>query len=212
MVRKYATIAAALGLGTLAGCVDRRFVVTTNVPGAQIAVDGKNLGPSPVDSEFEYAGNYEFTALAPGYEPLRQKVRLAPKWYMFPPFDLITEVLYPGRIEDVRRVTLTLVPKQQLTDEQLLAQANVLRAQGKALPPPRFPDKKDAPPPARPGPPPIVSPGPIDPVSPPLAPGLPPGLQIDQPARLGGLPPLAPPPASPLGLPGSYVPVPPQVR
>jgi hypothetical protein len=210
MVRKYAKIAAALGMGALAGCVDRRFVVTTNVPGAQVFWDGKPLGPSPVDSEFEYAGNYEFTALAPGYEPLREKVRFAPKWYMYPPFDLIAETLYPGRIEDVRRVTLNLVPKRQLTDEQLLAQANVLRAQGKALPPPRFPDKKDAPPPARPGPPPIVSPGPITPESPPLAPGLPPSLQIAPPSRLES--PLTaplpnnPPPPSPLSPTGPVTP------
>ena len=186
MVRKYATISVALALGALAGCVDRRFVVTTNQPGAQIFIDGKPLGPSPVDSSWQYAGNYEFTALAPGYEPLHQTVRFAPKFYMFPPFDLIAETLYPGRIEDVRRVTLTLLPKQPLTDEQLIAQAGALRAQGKALPPPRFPDRKESapPPPARPLPPPNVTPGPITPESPPLAPGLPPGLQIDRSARL----------------------------
>ena len=36
-------IAVATGLGT--GCVDRRFVVRTNVPGAQVYRDGTALGP-----------------------------------------------------------------------------------------------------------------------------------------------------------------------
>ncbi len=187
MVRKFGFIAAALA-PLLAGCVDRRFVVETNVPGAQVFWEGKPLGPSPVDSRWEYAGNYNFTALAPGYEPLTQKVRLAPKWYMYPPFDLITETLYPGRIEDVRRVTLTLQPSRQLTDAELLANSARLRAEGKALPPSRIPDKKkDEPRPAGApaAPPPSTTPGPSDPVVPPLAPGLPDGSGILPPPRSG---------------------------
>jgi len=189
MIRRYALTAALLA-PLLAGCVDRRFVVTTNVPGAQIFWDGKPLGPSPVDSPFDYAGNYTVTALAPGHDPLTQKVRLAPKWYMYPPFDLITETLYPGRIEDVRRIDLTLTPARPLSDAELLANGDRLRAEGKALPPSRVPDKKDAPrPAAAPGaaaaPPPSTTPGPSDPVTPPLAPGLPPGTALEPPARSG---------------------------
>lgn len=185
MARGTGLIAATL-LPLLAGCVDRRFVVTTNVPGAQVFIDNKPLGPAPVDSRWEFAGNYNFTVLAPGYEPLNQRVRFAPKWYMYPPFDLITETLYPGRIEDVRRVELTLQPSRQLTDAELIASAERIRAEGKALPPTRFPEKKDAPTPAAapgaaPAPTPSTTPGPTDPVTPPLAPGVP--LQIDQPDR-----------------------------
>ena len=190
MVRKFGMVALALTLApVLSGCVDRRFVVTTNVPGAQVFLEGKPLGPSPVDSRWEYAGNYNFTALAPGYEPLTEKVRFAPKFYMYPPFDLIAETLYPGRIEDVRRVTLTLTPSRQLSDAELLANGDVLRAEGRALPPSRFPDKKkdDAPRPAGApaAPPPSTTPGPTDPVTPPFAPGLPPGVGIEPPARSG---------------------------
>ena len=57
---KLMSAAAAIGLGS--GCVDRRFVVETNVPGAQVAVDGSALGPSPADGRREYPGWYTFTA------------------------------------------------------------------------------------------------------------------------------------------------------
>ena len=59
-------IGAALSLTLLVGCVDRRFVVESSVPGTQIYVDGKPLGVAPVDSKWEYAGYYNVTALAPG--------------------------------------------------------------------------------------------------------------------------------------------------
>ena len=176
MARGTGLIAAAL-LPLLAGCVDRRFVVTTNVPGAQVFVDNKPLGPSPVDSKWDFAGGYTFTALAPGYEPLEQRVKFKAKWYMYPPFDLIAESFYPGRIEDVRRVELTLQPSRQLTDQELIATAEQLRQEGKALPPTRFPEKKDEPRPAAapgvaPAAPANPTPGPSDPVIPPLAPGV----------------------------------------
>lgn len=122
------------------GCVDRRFVVETNVPGAQIAVDGVPIGPSPTDARWEYAGCYEFTAVAPGYEPLVQMVEFRPKWYQYPPFDFFAEVVYPFRIEDVRRVRLRLEPTRQVNPAALVTAADALRSRGMALPPSSVPD------------------------------------------------------------------------
>src|SRR5436190_16711517 len=101
---RFALLLWAGAAAALAGCVDRRFVVETNVPGAQVSWDGVPIGPSPADSRWEYAGYYEFKAVAPGYEPLTQRVLFAPKWYQYPPFDFVAEVLWPFRVEDVRRV------------------------------------------------------------------------------------------------------------
>jgi len=129
-------------LAAAVGCVDRRFVVTSNVPAAQIYVDGKALGPAPVDSSWIYAGEYTVTALAPGYEPYNERVRLKPKWYQYPPLDILAELLYPGRIEDVRRIEVTMQPKRPISDEELIGNAERLRAEGKALPPSRIPDDK----------------------------------------------------------------------
>lgn len=123
------------------GCVDRRFVVETNVPGAQVTVDGVPIGPSPADAEWEYAGNKRFRAVAPGYEPLDQVVNFRPKWYNYPPFDFFAEVLWPLRIEDVRRVRLTLQPRQPVNRDALLQSADQLRVRGNSLPPASVPAK-----------------------------------------------------------------------
>lgn len=140
----------------LTGCVDRRYVVESNVPGAQITVDGVPIGPAPADARWEYAGCYEFLAVAPGYEPLVQKVYFKPKWYQYPPFDLFAEVFWPGRIEDVRRVRLTLEPTRPVDQGRLLSAADALRARGAMLPPSTVVDE---PPPAR-------APGQVSPVPP----------------------------------------------
>jgi hypothetical protein len=58
-----------LMVGLLAcGCVQRRFVVQTNVP-AQIYVNNQPIGPSPADTAWEYTGEYDLSAVAQGYAP-----------------------------------------------------------------------------------------------------------------------------------------------
>jgi hypothetical protein len=134
---------AALAASVLfsVGCVDRRFVVTSNAPGAAVAVDGEPLGPTPVDASFVYTGKREFRASAPGYEPLTQLVGFEPRWYDYPGLDLFAEVLWPFRIEDVRRVHLELQPAVQRAPEEIQAAAEALKARGLALPPPSIPNK-----------------------------------------------------------------------
>ena len=125
------------------GCVDRRFVVTTNVPGAQIYKDGQPVGASPADGRWEYAGYYNFTAVAPGYEPTVKRIRFKPRWFEYPPLDFFAEVLYPFRIEDVRSVELELYPVRPVNQDQLIGEAETLRSRGLNLPPTQVPDKKD---------------------------------------------------------------------
>jgi hypothetical protein len=130
----------AVATGLAPGCVDRRFTVRTNVPGALVYRDGTPLGPAPVDARYDYPGYYEFRAVAPGYEPLVERVKFRAKWYDYPGLDLIAEVLWPFRIEDVRAVNLTLLPAKPVRTDELIQKADGRRSQGKALPPSSVPD------------------------------------------------------------------------
>jgi PEGA domain len=138
---------AILGITVLTavGCVDRRFVVTSNVPGAQVTVDGEQLGPAPVDARYEYTGKREFRAYAPGFEPYVQLIGFEPRWYDYPGLDLFAEVFWPFRIEDVRRVHLELQPAQPVPVDQIQTAAEQLRGRGQALPPPSVPNDQPAP-------------------------------------------------------------------
>ena len=129
------------------GCVDRRFVVTTNAPGAHVSVDGDPVGATPADGTYVYTGQKEFRAVAAGYEPLRQLVKFEPSWYDYPGLDLFAEVLWPFRIEDVKRVHLELIPTVPVSPQQVQAAAESLRVRGMALPPPTVPNEQpDVPP------------------------------------------------------------------
>lgn len=184
---------AAAGLAV--GCVDRRFVVETNVPGAQVSVDGVPVGAAPADARWEYAGDYEFKAVAPGYEPLTQKVKLRPKWYNYPPLDFFAEVLWPFRIEDVRRVQLTLEPVRPVNQVELLNKANSLRERGLTLPPATVTDETPLPPgPPQPAPPAAPPEGRIPVNIVPPFPVVPPGPAPSLPPPAGRVEPIPPPP------------------
>ena len=140
----------ALAAATLAavGCVDRRFVVETNPPAAQVFVDGESAGVSPADGRYEYTGYRTIQAVAPGYETTTERVRFKPRWWDYPPLDLVAEIL-PIRFEDVRRVRLDLTPAQPVNQAALVSGADALRARGKAMRESVVPDTpRDRPPPA----------------------------------------------------------------
>lgn len=149
MYRTVVLFLAGISFATC-GCVDRRFVVTTNVPGAQIYLDGEPLGPAPVDSHYEYTGLREFRAVAPDYQPLVQKVRFKPRWYDYPGLDLFAEVFWPFRIEDVRYINLNMVPAQPVHVDELNDRAAQVRQRGMTLPAPSIPnDQPGAPKPIK---------------------------------------------------------------
>lgn len=139
--RKFTGVAAVLAvLAAAGGCVERRFVVQTNAPGAQVYVNNQPAGPSPADVRWDYTGTYEFRAVAQGYEPLVERIKVRPKWYEYPGLDFFFEAVYPFHIEDVRRISLELKPSQTVRTDELLDAAERLREEGKNLPPPKYPD------------------------------------------------------------------------
>jgi hypothetical protein len=157
------------------GCVERRYVVTSDPPGALVFRNGVPLGPTPVDDFFVYYGEYELTLVKDGYETLHAKVKIDSPWYEYPGIDFISENLFPYTIRDIReggQFHFNLQPQQVVRPDDVQRRATELRARGRTLVP--F-GTGEAPPQAPPTP-----PGPVAPregiVMPPPslpAPGLP---------------------------------------
>src|SRR5262245_59020252 len=129
--RCWAWLAMALGMG-LAGCVERRFVITTEPFGA-IAYDekGQPMGATPVDRQFTYYGKYRFTLVRDGCQTLVVEENVKAPWYEYPPLDFISENLIPWKIVDIRRFAYQLPPAQIVSPEAVLGPAGVLRERGK---------------------------------------------------------------------------------
>lgn len=121
------------------GCVERRFVVQTNPPGAVVFLNGQELSPAPADGTFTYYGTYHFTLVHDGFETTHIEQRIEPPWWAYPPFDFIVEHVWPFEVEDVRRFEYTLNPKPQPNAAELLREGEALRARGRTLPPPTAP-------------------------------------------------------------------------
>ncbi len=135
MARRAICLAA---LALLTGCVERRFVIESDPPGALVLLNGQPLGTTPVDGHFTYYGNYTFTLIKDGYQTQQVNRSFRAPWYEVPPLDFVTENLYPGKVEDVRRFCVTLEPSVQVHPPQLLSDADQLRIRGRAIqsPPP----------------------------------------------------------------------------
>jgi hypothetical protein len=121
-----------LALGLFAGCVERRFVIDSDPPGAVAYLDGVPMGPTPVDVPFVYYGKYHITLVKDGYETQHIVEPVSAPWYAYPPLDFVTENLYPGQIRDVRRLSYTLRPVPLPQAGEMLRQAEELRQRSKA--------------------------------------------------------------------------------
>jgi hypothetical protein len=141
-------LALAVVAGAASGCVDRRFVIESSPPNANVFVNGKLVGATPADVQFTYYGKYRFVFVRDGSQTLTVDEDICPPWYEYPPFDFIAENLLPFTVRDVHyiRRPLELVPN--IPAEEILNHATPLRAKGlntgvplppepgKALPPP----------------------------------------------------------------------------
>jgi hypothetical protein len=134
-------IAACAGFAS--GCVEQRYVVTTDPPGAAVLRNGQLLGQSPVDDHFVYYGTYHFTLIMDGYDALQVDQEIPPPWYEYFPLDFFSEDIIPWKIVDVRRFHYKLQPRRIVNTKDLLDEAQNLRNRGISIRPP-----ENTPPPA----------------------------------------------------------------
>lgn len=84
-----------------AGCVKRTITVTSNPSGAIVWLNDREIGRTPVTTDFTYYGEYDVRAELHGFQPIMTtRWLVAPSWDI-PPVDLITEVVAPHAHADL---------------------------------------------------------------------------------------------------------------
>ncbi len=133
-MQRYALLALGLLLAVLGpGCVERRFVIESDPPGAMVYRNGIPLGLTPVDDHFVYYGKYNFTLTRAQFETLHVTEDIAAPWYELPGVDFVSENIYPFTVRDVRRLKYSLKPLQPDNPQDLLKEAQFLRARGQTI-------------------------------------------------------------------------------
>jgi len=126
-------LAIAVCAAALIGCVERRFVIYTDPPGAMVLRNGQVLHATPVDDHFVYYGKYKFTIFADGYETLQVVQDIPSPWYEFPGIDFVSENLIPWTIRDRRVFQYHLQARRVDNPKELLNEAQNLRNRGISL-------------------------------------------------------------------------------
>ncbi len=112
-------LALFLALSLLGACVERRLLVRTDPPGAEVTVNGEKVGRAPAVWRFDHYGKVLVEVEKAGYEPVQQVVALRSPWYQKPGIDFFADVLVPARIHDEHEIDLRLEPLRPLTPGEI---------------------------------------------------------------------------------------------
>jgi hypothetical protein len=126
-------LGVVLCAAALVGCVERRYVIYTDPPGATVLRNGQPIGQSPVDDHFVYYGNYHYTIIKEGYETLQVDQCITTPWYEYPPIDFVSENVVPWKIVDRREFHFKLEPRRVPDTEELIKEGQNLRNRGLSL-------------------------------------------------------------------------------
>lgn len=142
------------------GCVERRFLIETNPPGAVVEVNGRRVGSAPVNVPIAHYGIHRIRIFAPGYQTLVVDQPIDAPWYEYFPIDFVSENLIPYTFRDIRRQRYDLIPEQVASPDDLLDRSSILRNQGLQLQGDPLPNG-GAPPSASPSVPQLSTPRPV---------------------------------------------------
>jgi hypothetical protein len=116
----------ALAAAALGGCVEREMKITTEPAGALVYVSDREVGRTPLSLPFTWYGDYDVLIRMNGYQTLRANADISPPWYEVPPLDLLSHMA-PWTYHDQRFLHYKLEKQEELTDEQLMKQAEDMR-------------------------------------------------------------------------------------
>lgn len=123
----FATVALCSLANT--GCMHRRMMIDSDPPGAQVLIDGKEEGQTPLGVDHTYYATREITLIKDGYETqtVMQKVRTP--WYQIFPLDFFTDNFLPFHATNRQRFLYQLQPKQHVPEQEFLDRGNATRSE-----------------------------------------------------------------------------------
>jgi hypothetical protein len=124
-------------VSALAGCVERRYTIRSDPPGATVIVNGEEIGPAPASKSFVYYGQREITLMLDGYETNTVIQPIKAPWWDNYVTEFFTENVIPVTFRDEREYKFQMTPAQSPPQGELRDRAEGLRNEARVLPKPR---------------------------------------------------------------------------
>ena len=135
--RSKTSLAALLAIAGLGGCVERRYTIRSEPPGALVIVNSEEKGITPVSSSYTFYGKRSVRVVKDGYQTLEIVQDFEAPWYDNSLTEFFTENFIPYTFRDERTFTYKLQPEEPTEPNKLLSNAESLRAEARTIPPPR---------------------------------------------------------------------------
>jgi hypothetical protein len=130
-------VLAVTASSVLSGCVERRYTIRTDPPGARVIVNGEDIGTTPVSRSFTFYADRSIRIIKEGYETKDVIEKFRAPWYDNYLTEFFTENLNPYTFRDEVEFNYKLTPAQPAESNGVLSRAEATRAQGQAPPLPR---------------------------------------------------------------------------
>jgi hypothetical protein len=92
-----------------------------------VYLNNKEIGKTPIATNFLYSGTYHIRCYKEGYETTEKKYTTGTPWYLWPGFDFFSENFVPGEIRDEQTCHVELPLKREVPENELLEAATRLR-------------------------------------------------------------------------------------
>jgi len=126
-----AAIAVVMLFAFLPGCVERKLLIRSDPPGADIYIDEEFRGTTPLDVPFTFYRARLIELRKEGFEPQRFLQSVPPPFYQIIPLDFVFEVLVPFTLVDEHPVERRLKPESpEMYDRRFMER---LRERGEAF-------------------------------------------------------------------------------
>lgn len=123
---------SCLVLLNLAGCTSRGMTVTSLPPGAELSINRRVVGQTPMRVGFTHYGTYRFELRKEGYQTLVKEEPISPGFYGYDPAAFVADNLIPSRLNDEIFIHYVLKPLEDRSDRAALLDRAMLARTGKA--------------------------------------------------------------------------------
>lgn len=123
-IMKKLALLLVCGACLLGGCLEQKLTVTSEPQGALVIISDKEVGRTPLTTDFTWYGDYEIILRYPekGYETIATHEKISPRWWGYPPIDFFASIM-PWKVSDKRYLHYELSKLQPVNDETLIKRA-----------------------------------------------------------------------------------------